>query len=192
MKKILLFDNGSTLTGDIEKVLTRNNIAFQTVKHDFNCDSLDEYKGIIFSGSRDAVYDGGRTVDIKFIKNDIPKLGICYGHQLCNYLLGGKVIKSPNPEYDVSKEFTIDVDNPIFEGMNKKHNVCMFHYDEVIELGEGFISLGHTDVCKNAASYNEQYKIYALQFHPESDKYNDYSDEYYLNFNKICDNQKMA
>ena len=73
MKKILLFDNGSTLTADIEKVLSRNNIVYQKVKHDFNCDNLDEYKGIIFSGSPDAVYDGGRLIDIKFIKNNIPK-----------------------------------------------------------------------------------------------------------------------
>lgn len=187
MKKILLFDNGSTLTADIEKVLSRNNIVYQKVKHDFNCDNLDEYKGIVFSGSPDAVYDGGRLIDIKFIKNDIPKLGICYGHQLCNYLLGGKVIKSNNPEYDVQKEITITVDNPIFKGMNKKHNVCMLHYDEVIELGEGFIGLANTDVCKYAASYNEQYKIYSLQFHPEASKYNDYCDEYYLNFIDICE-----
>lgn len=192
MKKILLFDNGSTLITDIEKVLQRNNIDYQRVNHDFNCDSLDDYKGIIFSGSPDAVYDGGRMIDIKFIRNDIPKLGICYGHQLCNYVLGGKVIKSDNPEYDIEKEFTIDADNPIFNGMNKKHNVCMYHYDEVVELGEGFISLGHTDGCKYAASYNEQYKVYTLQFHPEADKFNDYCDEYYINFNNICDNQKMA
>lgn len=189
MKKILVFDNGSSMTKDIESVLSRNNIAYQTVKHDFNCDSLDEYKGFIFSGSPDAVYDGGRMIDIKFIKNDLPKLGICYGHQLTNYVFDGKVIKSENPEMDVQKEFTILVDNPIFNGMNKKHKVAMFHNDEVIELGEGFICLGSTDVCKNAASYNEQYKIYALQFHPECSKYNDYIDEYYINYNNICDQQ---
>jgi len=187
MKKILLFDNGSSFTSNIENVLSRNNIAYQKVAHDFMCDNLDEYKGIIFSGSKDSVYDGGRTCDMMFIKNDMPKLGICYGHQLCNYLLDGEVVKSDNPEMDIQKKFTIEVDNPIFKGLNKTHNVAMFHNDEVIKLGEGFICLGSTDKCKNAAAYNAQYNIYTLQYHPECDKYNDYIDEYYLNFNEICE-----
>ena len=70
--------------------------------------------------------------------------------------------------------------------MNKVQNVSMFHNDEVSKLGQGFICLAHGEDCKYAASYNKEHKIYTLQFHPECNKYSDYSKEYYYNFASIC------
>lgn len=180
-------DFGSKFTASIEKILERNDIAYKKVMHDFSYDELgNDIKGIIITGSMDSVFDNGRRCNSRFIKNRIPKLAICYGHQLTNDELGGEVIRSDHPEMNKQKLFTIDKDNELFDGFSKTHNVAMFHNDEVTVMGKGFICLGHTEECENAAGYNEEYRIYSLQYHPESDVYNDYSDEYFINFNKIC------
>lgn len=187
MKKLLIIDFESRFTSEIQKVLERLNIEYDLVKHDYDFSLLDKnVRGIILTGSHDTVYAGGRKCDSRFLRSGLPVLGICYGHQLSNYDFGGRVEKSKTPEVDVQAKIIIDVDNPIFDGMNKEQNVSMFHNDEVVDLGEGFISLCHTDKCRYAGSYNAEYNIYSLQYHPECDKYADYCDKYFENFAKIC------
>lgn len=187
MNKLLILDFESRFTSDIQKILEKLNIKYDLVKHDYDFSLLDkDVKGIILTGSHDNVYAGGRRCDSKFLRTGLPVLGICYGHQLSNDDFGGKVVKSQTPENDVQAKIIVDVDNPIFDGMNKEQNVSMFHNDEIVQLGEGFISLCHTDKCKYAGSYNAEYNIYTLQFHPECKTYGDYSEEYFTNFAKIC------
>ncbi|RLF13562.1 MAG: GMP synthase (glutamine-hydrolyzing), partial [Thermoprotei archaeon] len=59
--------------------------------------SIDEIvklrpKGIILSGGPRSVYtDNSPKVDKRIFDLGIPILGICYGHQLIAYMLGGKV-----------------------------------------------------------------------------------------------------
>lgn len=187
MKKILVLDFGSRFTKNVDDILTKLNINHEIVKHDYDFSMVnDEIKGLIFTGSKDTVYDGGRRCQSEFIKNNIPKLGICYGHQLINDELGGTVAKATIPEMDKQVKVVIDIDNKLFEGMNKIQNVSMFHNDEVTKMGEGFICLAYGDDCKIAATYNEKYNIYTVQFHPECETYADYSEEYFSNFAKIC------
>lgn len=188
MKKLLVLDFESRFTNDIINILKQLNIDYELVKHDYDFSLLNEdIKGIIITGSHDSVYDNGRRCDSRFLRCGLPVLGICYGHQLVNDDFNGEVKKSLTPEIDKQAKIVIDVDNPIFKGMNKIQNVSMFHGDEVVHLGEGFIVLAHDEDCKYAAAYNEEYKIYSLQFHPECDKYADYSKEYFANFANICE-----
>ena len=187
MKKILLMDFGSRFTEDIKNVLNELNISFDCVKHDYNFNELsNEIAGIIISGSKDSVYDNGRRCDGRFLRTGVPVLGLCYGHQLVNDDFGGEVAKAKVSEMDVQIEIEIDVDNPLFDGMNHTQKVSMFHNDEVTKLGDGFISLAHGQNCKYAASYNKEFNIYSVQYHPECKTYADYSKEYFANFAKIC------
>lgn len=187
MGKILLIDFESRFTSDIQNILEKLNIEYQMVKHDFDFSKLDsDVKGIILTGSHDAVYDGGRRCDSRFLRTGTPVLGICYGHQLANYDFNGEVTLSKTPEMDKQATITIDVENKLFEGMALSQKVSMFHNDEVVKLGDGFIALAHDEDCKYAAAYNEQYNIYTVQFHPECNTYAQYSEEYFINFAKIC------
>ena len=187
MKKILLMDFGSRFTNDVRSILEKLNIQYDFVKHDYDFSNMsDDIKGIIITGSHDSVYDGGRRCQSEFLRCGIPVLGICYGHQLVNDDFNGQVKKAAIPEDDKQVQVIIDTDNPLFKGMNNIQNVSMFHNDEVVKLGEGFVSLAHSKDCKYAASYNEKYHIYSVQFHPECNKYADYSEEYFSNFAEIC------
>lgn len=187
MSKLLLMDFGSRFTADVEKRLKNLNIDYQLVKHDYDFSNFsDDIKGIIITGSHDSVYDNGRRCQKEFLRTKLPVLGICYGHQLANDDFNGTVEKAITPENDKCVVVSIDIDNPIFEGMNKTQKVSMFHNDEVVKLGDGFVSLAHSNDCKYAATYNAEYNIYTLQFHPECDTYAEYCEEYFSNFANIC------
>jgi len=187
MNKLLILDFKSKFTNDICETLNKLNINYDLVEHDYDFSNLSsDIKGIILTGSKDAVYNGGKRCDKRFLRCGLPVLGICYGHQLVHDDFGGEVIKAPVSEMDKQVKLTIDVDNPIFNGMSIEQNVSMFHNDEVIKMGEGFICLAHTSDCKCAASFNKEYNIYSLQFHPECKTYADYSEEYFTNFAIIC------
>ena len=187
MGKILLINFGTTLIKDVRERLEEIEVDFEEVNFDYDFSNVnDDIKGIILSGSPKTVYEGGPRCQSAFMKCKLPKLGICYGHQLLNDEFGGTVQRAVVSENDVQAKLFIDVDNKIFEGMNKEQNVSMFHFDEVTKLGEGFVSLAHTKDCKIAAAYNAEYNAYSLQFHPESKKYADYTNEYFINFAKIC------
>lgn len=187
MGKLLVIDFESSFTKEVEEVLNNLNIKYNLVSHDYDFSLLDEdVKGIILTGSHDTVYEGGRRCQKDFFRSHLPILGICYGHQLSNDEFNGEVRKSMTPEVDKEAKFIIDVDNPLFNGMDREQSVTMYHNDEVVRLGEGFICLGHTDNCKYAAAYNAEYNIYTLQFHPEAKKYTQYREMYFTNFANIC------
>ena len=124
-------------------------------------------KGIILSGGPNSVYDEHTlTVDPEILKMGIPVLGICYGMQLISYTLGGKIEKAEKREYGRAP-IKVDNSNPLFSGLDKEEVVWMSHGDKVVELPEGFISIGSTDLTKNAAMANMDKKIWGVQFHPE-------------------------
>lgn len=184
--KILVLDFESRFTKDVENILIQHHVDYKLVKHDYLFVGEKDIGGIIVTGSHDSVYAGGRRCDSRFFRMHVPVLGICYGHQLINDDFLGKVTKAKVPEFEREVTLHIEKDNPIFKNIPNNNKVGMYHYDEVVELGEGFERLAYTDDCKYAASYNKEYGIYTLQFHPEDDKYSQYKDNYFTNFFDIC------
>ncbi|RUA09090.1 MAG: GMP synthase (glutamine-hydrolyzing) [Fusobacteria bacterium] len=124
-------------------------------------------KGIILSGGPASVYlEGAPTIDKAIFDLDIPILGICYGMQLTQHLLGGEVAKAEKQEFGKAKVIVDDFENPFFKGVPKETEVWMSHGDHVTKLAPGFIKLAHTD-SSIATLYNEEKNIYNVQFHPE-------------------------
>ena len=125
------------------------------------------YKGIIFTGGPNSVYDESSphyTPDILNI--GIPILGICYGDQLMAYMANGKVEGADNSsEYGKTKVTLLD--SPLFENIPKELTCWMSHTDFISELPEGFKRLAYTDKCPNAAMACDEKKLYGVQFHPE-------------------------
>lgn len=153
--------------------------------------TLDEIKaknpkGIIFSGGPASVYaENAPQVDPGIFELGIPILGICYGMQLMAHVLGGDVRRAGKREYGKA---IIDVqpESPLFSGLENKQQCWMSHGDLVAGAPQGFETCGTTSDTPYASFYNEERKLYGVQFHPEV-KHTTYGMDILKNFvYKIC------
>lgn len=123
--------------------------------------------GIILSGGPQSVYEkGSPQADPKILELGIPVLGLCYGHQWLAHALGGEVRPGNVKEYG-SAQVTTTGKSPIFRGVPVVTTVWMSHGDEAKVLPKGFVCIGSTADCVNAAMADESRRIYGLQFHVE-------------------------
>jgi len=140
----------------------------------YNKVSLDDIRadkpmGIIFTGGPNSVYgEGAPSVDKALFELGIPVLGICYGSQLMAHVLGGEVSTCITSEYGKT-ETEFDKTCPLFdfEELSEKSVTWMSHTDYISKMPEGFKMSAHTLNCPVAAMYNEEKRLYAVQFHPE-------------------------
>ncbi len=125
------------------------------------------YKGIIFSGGPDTVYDeSAPKCDPKIFDLGIPILGICYGAQLMAYTLGGTVQSATVREYGKT-EVSFHTDSVLFQGLEEKSVCWMSHTIYISQVPSGFSVTATSETCPTAAMSNDSRKLYALQFHPE-------------------------
>ncbi len=125
-------------------------------------------KGIILTGGPNSCYEeGAPTYTKELFELGIPVLGLCYGAQMMNHILGGKVEKAPVREYGKTETFIDGGKSTLFAGVDDKTIVWMSHFDYISKPAPGFTTLAHTADCPVAANANEEKKLYAIQFHPE-------------------------
>ncbi|HIZ21010.1 MAG TPA: glutamine-hydrolyzing GMP synthase [Firmicutes bacterium] len=124
------------------------------------------YKGIIFTGGPNSVYDEDSPHYSKEILSlGVPVLGICYGAQLMAWMLDGRVA-SAEREYG-STTAAVDPASRLFAGLEPQQQCWMSHTDCIAAPPEGFRITATTPHCPCAAMENAEKKLYAVQFHPE-------------------------
>lgn len=125
------------------------------------------YKGIIFTGGPNSVYDPASPhYDPAVLELGIPVLGICYGCQLLAYLAGGEITPADSGSEYGKTELYID-DSILFDGVPQESICWMSHTDFVRTEPAGFKIIARTDKCPCAAIGDENRKLYGVQFHPE-------------------------
>jgi GMP synthase (glutamine-hydrolysing) len=125
------------------------------------------YKGIIFSGGPDTVYDeNAPKCDPKTFELGIPVLGICYGAQLMAYELGGTVEPSKVREYGKTM-VDFKSASTLFHGLEEQSVCWMSHTIYIAKVPEDFCVTATSGTCPTAAMENAEKRLYALQFHPE-------------------------
>ncbi|MDR1217576.1 MAG: glutamine-hydrolyzing GMP synthase [Oscillospiraceae bacterium] len=123
--------------------------------------------GMILTGGPASVYESNSPkCDAELFALGIPVLGICYGMHLIAYTLGGTVEPCAVREYGCT-DIALDTDCPLFDGMDASQTGLMSHTDQVTALPDGFVPVGATEACKNAAFADTARSIYGTQFHPE-------------------------
>jgi len=166
---VLVLDFGSQYTQLIARRIRENKVYSKIVPYNISVEEIMEYKpkGIVLSGGPMSVYDKNSPVPSKEIfKLDIPILGICYGMQVINHMLGGKVKSSKEREFGRAELF-VDRNKQLFAKLPSNITCWMSHSDEIKTLPKGFVILGHTLNASIAAFANRPKKIYGIQFHPE-------------------------
>ena len=166
---IAILDYGSQVTQLIARRIREENVYCEIIRFDTSAEELKARapKGIVLSGGPCSVPDADSPkCDAAIFDLGIPILGICYGMQLTAQILGGKVFASHNREYGKAI-MRITESCALFAGLDNELQVWMSHGDKVESLPEGFSKVAESDNCPYAAMYDEDRKIYGLQFHPE-------------------------
>ena len=172
LSKILIIDFGSQFTQLIARRIRELGVYSEIVSHKKikNKDIDKSIKGIILSGGPLNVYEIKRyTFDKKIIENDIPVLGICFGHQVLSKLSGGRVKQSKHREFGLANIFR-KKDCLLIKDLfkNKKTiKVWMSHADQVSKLPKNFDVIASSQNSKFAIVENKLNRFYGVQFHPE-------------------------
>jgi len=172
LEKLIIIDFGSQYTHLICRRIRELKVKAEIIPW-YNASGLspDGVKGVIFSGGPMSVCDeNSPKVDLSLIemlrRKRIPILGICYGHQLLAYLLGGEVRRGKKKEYGPAYLEVIN-NGKLLRGLDKTERVWMSHGDKVTELPSDFILLGKTVNCPIVAYESKDSLIFGVQFHPE-------------------------
>ncbi len=169
MEKILVLDFGGQYNQLIARRVRDHHVYAEILPYTVSLEDIkaNEYKGIIFTGGPNSVYDMNSPHYAKEILDlGVPVLGICYGCQLVAWMGGGEVKTAPVSEYG-KIEFNADKRSKLFKGIDEKSIVWMSHTDYISCVPNGFEIIGTTNDCPCAAMENTNKNIYAVQFHPE-------------------------
>ena len=172
LDKILIIDFGSQFTQLIARRIRELGVFSEIISHKKikNKNINTSIKGIILSGGPLNVYQINKySFDEKIIENQIPILGICFGHQILSKLNGGKVKQSKYREFGLAniykKRESILIKN-FFDNRNI-NKVWMSHADQVSKLPKNFNVIASSHNSKFAIIENKKKNFYGVQFHPE-------------------------
>ena len=139
------------------------------------------YKGIIFTGGPNSVYDPASPhFDPDVLHIGIPILGICYGDQLMAYMADGEV-SSAESSSEYGKTTLYSKNCKLFHNVPHTSFCWMSHTDFISRPPVGFQTIAHTDKCSCAAMCDESRNLYGVQFHPEV-SHTAYGDQILRNF----------
>ena len=122
---ILVLDFGGQYNQLIARRVRELSVYSEVRPHTMSLDEIRELNpsGIILTGGPSTVYDDDAPkCSPELFKMGIPVLGICYGAQLMNYLLGGEVKAAPVREYGHT-DVIVDTDAKLFTDISPK-TVC--------------------------------------------------------------------
>ncbi|HSQ42121.1 MAG TPA: glutamine-hydrolyzing GMP synthase, partial [Fibrobacteraceae bacterium] len=183
---IAVLDFGGQYAHLIANRVRRLGAFTKILSPDVSFSELADAKGIIFSGGPSSVYSkNAPPFNVEILRQaKVPILGICYGHQLIAYHLGGRVEPGKVKEYGIA-ELHIHGENPLLQDIPADTPMWMSHGDHVAELPADFQILASTDDCAAAAVCARSRPLYGIQFHPEV-THSQYGSQLLRNFIQIC------
>jgi GMP synthase (glutamine-hydrolysing) len=168
-EKILILDFGGQYTQLIARAVREANVYCEIIPFHQEIQYDESLKGIILSGSPFSVNEkNAPDVDINFMQQQLPVLGICYGAQLAAKKFGGEVAKSNKREYGraLMRKKQEDV---LLKDVMDMSQVWMSHSDTILTMPAGFEVLATTEDIPFAAFKRNGtgHPVYGVQFHPE-------------------------
>ena len=167
---IIVLDFGGQYNQLVARRVRENNVYCEIYSYKTPLDEIKKKKpkGIILTGGPDSCYlPDSATYSKELFNIGVPVLGLCYGAQLMQHLLGGKVEKAAVREYGKTQIIVDKADSALFENVPKESIVWMSHFDYISKVGAGFEITSHTNDCPVASFENKEKRLYGIQFHPE-------------------------
>lgn len=164
--------------------------ALNTATHPWNNPALllQGFTGVMFGGSGDFDFDGGRAKHDKaqttsytlleqlrplldyIFEQDIPTLGICYGHQIIGAYAGALVVHDETQKKNRSHEVSVMVNKDTYCICDNIPDTFFAHYghkDSLDRIPEGAVLLMNGGNACQVSALNYKQNIYTTQFHPE-------------------------
>lgn len=168
-EKIVVIDFGGQYNQLVARRVRENHVYCEIYSYKTDIQQIKAMnpKGIILTGGPNSCYEeGAASCGKELFEMGIPVLGLCYGAQLMQHVLGGNVCKAPVREYG-KIEVTVDKTSKLFSDVSEKTICWMSHNDYIERIAPGFRIVAHTPDCPVAAAEWEEKNLYAIQFHPE-------------------------
>ena len=189
---ILIIDNYDSFTYNLYQLVGKYATNIKVVKNDdeiIKTINLSNSDKIIFSPGPGRPDKAGMMKDIirRYIKY-VPMLGICLGHQAIAEVFNGTIINAPEICHGKVRSIEHNGACDIFKGVPKVFKSTRYHS---LIINADSLS---KDLRVTAATVRDnivmgiehkKYKIYGLQFHPESIS-SEYGDEIIKNFLNVA------
>ena len=166
---VIVLDFGGQYNQLVARRVRECNVYCEIYSYKVDIEKIKEMnpKGIILTGGPNSCYEeNSPTYSKELFELGIPVLGLCYGAQLMQHVLGGKVERAEVREYGKSN-LTVNNNSPLFSNVAKESICWMSHFDYISQTAPGFEIMATTPDCPVAACENTKQNLYAIQFHPE-------------------------
>ncbi|KHD34733.1 anthranilate synthase [Clostridium acetobutylicum] len=170
---ILIIDNYDSFTYNLYQYVGEIYKDVKVIRNDeISIEDIKKMKpeGIIISPGPGTPYDAGISIEVvKRLGEFIPILGICLGHQSIAEAFGGKVIGAQTIMHGKTSVIKHD-EKGIFEGIKNPLKVMRYHslVADKYSLPNELSITAETDDGVIMAVRHKRYKIFGIQFHPES------------------------
>ncbi len=166
---VIVIDFGGQYNQLVARRVRECNVYCEIYSYKTDIEKIKEMnpKGIILTGGPNSCYEeAAPTYTRELFELGIPVLGLCYGAQLMQHILGGRVERAAVREYGKT-EVNVDTTSELFTDVAPKTICWMSHFDYISQAAPGFQIVATTADCPVAAAEKPDQKLYAIQFHPE-------------------------
>jgi GMP synthase (glutamine-hydrolysing) len=125
---------------------------------------------VVITGSTTGVYEDEEWIDAlvektrEYIEENVPVLGLCFGHQIIAKAMGTDVVQMD--DYEIGYREIQFHESRIFDGLEAAEHPFSTHQDRIVEVPEGFRKIAETEACVQAIEHRER-PVFGVQFHPE-------------------------
>ena len=169
-KKVLVIDNYDSFTYNLVHYMEDLDYEVSVVRNDeFSMDFVEKFDKILISPGPGIPDEAGQTKElIKRFCSTKSIMGVCLGHQAIGEVFGGKLKNLDSVFHGVATDIKIVSKDKVFKNIPKKIKVGRYHSWVVEKLNDNLEVLASDNDGNIMALRHKDYKVWGVQFHPES------------------------
>ena len=171
---ILLIDNYDSFTYNLYQIIGDIEPNIKVIRNDeMTIDEIRNLKPdkIIISPGPGRPEDAGNIIEIiKELGKEIPILGVCLGHQAICQAFGATITYANKLMHGKQSSVRLDLNSPIYRSCPEEILVARYHslMADGKTINDELKITSTTDQNEVMSVEHKKYKIYGVQYHPES------------------------
>lgn len=171
---LLLIDNYDSFSYNLYQLIGAMEPNIKVIRNDeMSVKEVEELapEAIVISPGPGRPEDAGICIEtVKKLGSKIPILGVCLGHQSICTAYGAKVSYAKKIMHGKQSMTKLDTTCPLFKGLSQEIPAARYHSLSVVEdsLPECLRVTARAQDGEIMAVRHRDYRVFGLQFHPES------------------------